>query len=78
MLPKQETRYEDMADILVEYKQYVPSRPVRLKESIPGSDASEDASYEVQSWKRIDWICFYQLLKIGREIVFYRGITVLF
>lgn len=45
VLPKQETVYEEMIDILEEYKRYVPSRTVKLVEPIPGSDATEDESY---------------------------------
>ena len=42
---KEETKYEEMIDILEEYKQYVPSQTVKLKEPIPGSDDTEDETY---------------------------------
>ena len=45
VLPKNETIYEDMVDILEHYKNYVPSIPVRLQEPIPGSDETEDRAY---------------------------------
>ena len=37
--------YEDMIDILGEYKKYFPSKIVPLKEPIPGSDITEDRAY---------------------------------
>ena len=45
VLPKQETLYDDMIDILEHYKQYLPSKTVQLNEKIPGSDDTEDAAY---------------------------------
>ena len=34
-----------MVDILEEYKKYIPSKPVALKEAIPGISTTEDSSY---------------------------------
>ena len=34
MLPKRETLYEDMIDILEEYKKYVPFKTVTLSEPL--------------------------------------------
>ncbi len=34
--------YEDMVDILEEYKKYIPSKVVNLEEPIPGTDLTED------------------------------------
>ena len=45
VLPKNETVYEDMIDILEHYKKYVPSIPVQLSEPIPGSNEIEDRAY---------------------------------
>ena len=36
------TKHEDMADILEEYKQYVPSHTVTLDEQIPKEDVTEE------------------------------------
>jgi hypothetical protein len=38
---KNETKQEDMADILEEYKRYVPSNTVTLDEQIPKEDVTE-------------------------------------
>lgn len=45
MLAKNETRHEEMMDILEEYKKYVPSKVVVLEEPIPRVDTTEDKSY---------------------------------
>ena len=45
MLAKNEKIYEDMIDILGEYKKCIPSKVVSLKEHIPGSDITEDRAY---------------------------------
>ena len=45
MLPKQEILYEEMINILEEYKKYIPSKPVILKEAIPGASTTDDETY---------------------------------
>ena len=45
VLAKNETKYDDMIDILEEYKKYVPSSSVTLQEPIPESNITEDKSY---------------------------------
>ena len=49
MLAKNEMIYEDMIDILGEYKKYIPSKVIPLKEPIPGSDITEDRAYVTTS-----------------------------
>ena len=44
-MAKNETRYEDMVEILEEYKAYIPSKSVTLQEPIPDSDITEDREY---------------------------------
>ena len=45
VLAKNETKYDDMIDILEEYKKYIPSSSVTLQEPIPESNVTEDKSY---------------------------------
>ena len=45
MLAKNEMIYEDMIGILGEYKKYILSKVVPLKEPISGSDITEDRVY---------------------------------
>ena len=47
VLEKSETNYEEMIEILKDYKKYVPSRVVTLHEPIPGDseDATTDKAY---------------------------------
>ncbi len=45
VLPKDETKNEEMMDILEEYKKYVPSKVIPLAEPIPRTDDVEDRSY---------------------------------
>lgn len=44
VLPKNETKYEDMIDILEEYKKYVPYKIVKLKEPLE-DNITEDHSF---------------------------------
>ena len=44
-MAKNETVYEDMIDILEEYKNYIPSKVIMLDETIPDSDSTEDRIY---------------------------------
>lgn len=44
-MPKSEINYEEMIDIMEVYKQYVPSKPIVLKEPIPGTTITDDCSY---------------------------------
>ncbi len=45
MLPKNETRYQDVIEILEEYKQYNPFQEVTLEEPPPDSDEVTDITY---------------------------------
>ena len=45
VLPKDETKHEEMIDILEEYKKYVPSKVIPLADPIPRTDDVEDRSY---------------------------------
>lgn len=45
MLAKDETKHVDMMDILEDYKKYIPSKVVILKDPIPQEDTTEDKSY---------------------------------
>ena len=44
-MAKNETVYEDMIDILEEYKNYIPYKVTVLNETIPDSDSTEDRVY---------------------------------
>ena len=37
--------YEDMVDILDEYKKYIPCKNIILREPIPDTDITEDVEY---------------------------------
>ena len=45
VLAKNELIYEDMIDILGEYKNYILSKVIPLKELIPGSEITENRAY---------------------------------
>ena len=50
--------YENMVDILEEYKKYVPSKPVTLKEAIPGIGTTEGSNYStIHSWLFVCCTC---------------------
>ena len=53
VLAKNETKYDDMIDILEEYKKYVPSSSVTLQEPIPESNVTEDKSCYHTSGRRL-------------------------